>query len=175
MISASCTPANSVVPICSAVVWFHQNYLGSFYKLLLFQRFWFNSSAHGLGYWDFSSAPQIILMCSQGGSVKIKVPVPTARGFDSLSLGLWHESWSLTFLRDFKVKPDLGATVPATILYFQLPVFCFPGVPEANQGLVTNADSWVSSLSQFLTQMLEAAGLTGVPGDSYQGIVGNTL
>lgn len=36
----------------------------------------------------FSSAPQIILMCSQGGSVENKVPVPTARDLDAVSLGL---------------------------------------------------------------------------------------
>lgn len=98
----------------------------------------------------FSSAPQIILMCRQGGSVKMKVPVATARDFDSVSPGLGHESWWLKFLRASKLKSGLEDTVLATMfLYFQLSGFCFPGVPDANQGLVTKADFWAPSLSQF--------------------------
>lgn len=44
---------------------------------------------------------------------------------------------------------DSEATIPAAVFWhFQLSGFCFPGIPDANQGLATNIDSWDPSLSQ---------------------------
>lgn len=68
------------------MVWGHENPRGSFDQLLLFQRSRIQFFCTGPGKLGFFSAPQIILMGSQGGSVKNKVPGPTATDFESVGL-----------------------------------------------------------------------------------------
>lgn len=68
--------------------------------------------------WDigvFSCSPDYSNV-SQAGGVKKKALVPTARDFDSVSLGLGYEFCSFRYLGDSNVQPDLGGCCPSNSL-----------------------------------------------------------